>query len=102
MIDRANTSHPETGEGGEPITWDQVASDVTNIINEALNHPDGGYRLRRRLSALHVIDKNLIQIRNLNDYEALRKEITSMLTSKSWRVTKPLRLAALAIRNMRP
>jgi GT2 family glycosyltransferase len=91
MIASANTNHPESGVGGKAITWDHVASEVTSIINETLNHPDGGYRLRRRLSALHAIDRN-------NDCEALRKEIISMSMSKSWRVTKPLRIATSSIR----
>ena len=101
MIGDANTGHQEIRESGEIITWDHVAFDVTNIINQILDHPDGGYRLRRRISALHAIDKNLIKTPSIDDYEALRKEIESMSTSKSWRITKPLRLTASTIRNIR-
>lgn len=100
MIGDANNSYQEIRERGEIITWDHVAFCVTNTIKQILDHPDGGYRLRRRLSALHAIDNNSLKTQRIDDYEALRKEIESMLKSKSWRITKPLRLTASTIRKI--
>ena len=101
IIDDANASYQEIGERCETITWDHVAFGVTNIINQILDHPDGGYRMRRRISALHAIDKKLINTPSIYDYEALRKEIENMSMSRSWRITKPLRVTASTIRKIR-
>lgn len=74
------------------VTWDSVANSVMETINEQLKNPKNGYALRRRLSALHAIKKNTYNHIDKN-CDDIRNELDRVLKSRSWRITKPLRLA---------
>lgn len=82
---------------GDVVTWNMVASDITSTINEMINTPNMGYRLRRRIATLNTILKNTSTSYG-GDCESAQVELANILKSRSWRITKPLRLATKAIR----
>lgn len=82
---------------GDVVTWDMVASDITSTINEMINTPNMGYRLRRRISTLNAILKNTNTSYG-GGCENVKVELENILKSRSWRITKPLRLVKRAIK----
>jgi hypothetical protein len=76
------------------VTWDMVASCVMDSINEKLKKPNNGYMLRRRLSALHAMNC----VDNCGD---IKNELENILKSRSWKITKPLRIAVKKLKSIK-
>lgn len=93
MIIGANSKDTDRdADNANIVTWDAVSLLFIDAINEKLKNPNKGYMLRRRLSALHAIEKiNLPQ--HARNCEDIRSELEQILKSRSWRITKPLRIA---------
>lgn len=97
IVDAVSNNYNTSLVQGDVITWDMVASNVINTLNELINTPNMGYRLRRRISNLNTIEKSSI-VSYRREYENIKTELENILKSRSWRLTKPLRLAKKAIR----
>ena len=75
-------------------TWDNVASDIVAGLEDLINSPDGGARLRNRLACLSLISSNLSD-------SPWKEELNRVYNSRSWRITRPLRALSNALKIMR-
>lgn len=74
-----------------PRTWDMVAEDLVNFMQEILNFPDDGRRIRSRLDSIRLL------MGREKEREAML-ELNKVHASRSWRYTKPLRKASTLAR----
>jgi glycosyltransferase involved in cell wall biosynthesis len=68
------------------ISWCDVANKITSSIQELIDSPDRGAKIRQRIFDLSLLDV----VRNDDN---CTKELKAVYNSKSWRLTRPLRVA---------